>query len=41
MPTAVIRGMAILKKAAALVNEELGKLAADKADAASCRPPTR
>ena len=33
MPAAVIRGMAILKKAAALVNEELGKLAADKADA--------
>src|SRR3954451_11824337 len=31
MPTAVIRGMAILKKAAAQVNEELGKLAADKA----------
>ena len=30
MPTAVIRGMAILKKAAAQVNEELGKL-----------PPTR
>src|SRR4051794_32495503 len=31
MPTAVIRGMAILKKAAAQVNEELGKLASDKA----------
>ena len=31
MPGAVIRGMAILKKAAALVNEELGKLPADKA----------
>src|SRR6201990_3514348 len=31
MPTAVIRGMAILKKAAAQVNEELGKLPADKA----------
>src|SRR6059036_67922 len=31
MPTAVIRGMAILKKAAAQVNEELGKLSADKA----------
>ena len=27
MPTAVIRGMAILKKAAALVNEELGQAA--------------
>src|SRR5215207_976328 len=31
MPTAVIRGMAILKKAAAQVNEELGKLSSDKA----------
>src|SRR4051794_11553018 len=31
MPTAVIRGMAILKKAGAQVNEELGKLPADKA----------
>src|ERR1700759_4311148 len=31
MPTAVIRGMAILKKSAAQVNEELGKLPADKA----------
>jgi fumarate hydratase class II len=31
MPSAVIRGMAILKKAAALVNEELGKLPPDKA----------
>jgi fumarate hydratase class II len=31
MPDAVIRAMAILKKAAALVNEELGKLAAEKA----------
>src|SRR5215813_13070608 len=31
MPTAVIRGMAILKKAAAQVNEELGKLSPDKA----------
>jgi fumarate hydratase, class II len=31
MPTAVIRGMAILKKAAAQVNEALGKLPADKA----------
>src|SRR4051812_4859816 len=31
MPTAVIRGMAILKKAAAQVNEELGKLPSDKA----------
>ena len=28
MPDAVIRGMAILKKAAALVNQELGKLPA-------------
>src|SRR3954469_21382492 len=33
MPDAVIRGMAILKKAAALVNQELGKLPAEKADA--------
>jgi fumarate hydratase, class II len=33
MPEAVIRGMAILKKAAALVNQELGKLPAEKADA--------
>jgi fumarate hydratase, class II len=32
MPPAVIRGMAILKKAAALTNRDLGKLAADKAD---------
>src|SRR5262245_21228456 len=32
MPDAVIRGMAILKKAAAIVNRELGKLADDKAD---------
>jgi fumarate hydratase class II len=32
MPAAVIRGMAILKKAAAIVNRELGKLPADKAD---------
>src|SRR5689334_5023502 len=32
MPRAVIRGMAILKKAAALTNRDLGKLAADKAD---------
>jgi fumarate hydratase class II len=31
MPPAVIRGMAILKKAAAQVNEELGKLPAEKA----------
>src|SRR5437660_1103746 len=31
MPGAVIRGMAILKKAAAQVNEELGKLSSDKA----------
>jgi fumarate hydratase class II len=31
MPEAVIRAMALLKKAAALVNEELGKLPADKA----------
>jgi fumarate hydratase, class II len=31
MPTAVIRSMAVLKKAAALVNEELGKLPHDKA----------
>src|SRR4029078_7196489 len=33
MPDAVIRGMAILKKAAALVNQELGKLPSEKADA--------
>jgi fumarate hydratase class II len=33
MPDAVIRGMAILKKAAALVNQELGKLPPEKADA--------
>ena len=32
MPTAVIRGMAILKKAAALVNRDLGKLADEQAD---------
>jgi fumarate hydratase class II len=32
MPDAVIRGMAILKKAAALVNRDLGKLSADEAD---------
>jgi fumarate hydratase class II len=31
MPTPVIRGMAILKKAAALTNQELGKLADDEA----------
>ena len=31
MPRAVIRGMVILKKAAALVNEELGKLSPEKA----------
>jgi fumarate hydratase class II len=31
MPTSVIRGMAILKKAAAQVNESLGKLSPDKA----------
>jgi fumarate hydratase, class II len=31
IPLAVIRGMAILKKAAALTNEELGKLSADEA----------
>ncbi|HYV59948.1 MAG TPA: lyase family protein, partial [Acidimicrobiia bacterium] len=31
MPGAVIRGMAILKKAAALVNQELGKLAPEDA----------
>jgi fumarate hydratase class II len=31
MPTAVIRGMAILKKAAAQVNEQLGKLSPEKA----------
>ncbi len=32
MPRAVIRGMAILKKAAALTNRDLGKLAADQAE---------
>jgi fumarate hydratase class II len=32
MPVAVIRGMAILKKAAALVNHDLGKLPAAEAD---------
>jgi fumarate hydratase, class II len=32
MPRPVIRGMAILKKAAALTNQELGALAGDKAD---------
>ena len=32
MPGAVIRGMAILKKAAALTNRDLGKLASEKAD---------
>jgi fumarate hydratase, class II len=31
MPKAVIRGMAVLKKAAALVNQELGKLPAEEA----------
>jgi fumarate hydratase class II len=31
MPKAVIRGMAILKKAAALTNQDLGKLSADEA----------
>ncbi len=31
MPSAVIRGMAILKKAAALVNQDLGKLPAEEA----------
>jgi fumarate hydratase, class II len=31
MPTAVIRGMAVLKKAAALVNQDLGQLAAEEA----------
>ena len=32
MPTELIRAMGILKKAAALVNQELGKLSAEKAD---------
>src|SRR5262249_7658228 len=32
MPDAVIRGMAILKKAAALVNRDLDKLSAEEAD---------
>src|SRR5262245_33719259 len=32
MPAPVIRGMAILKKASAIVNRELGKLSAEKAD---------
>src|SRR3954451_23810151 len=31
MPTAVIRSMAVLKKAAAMVNRDLGKMAQDKA----------
>src|SRR5215208_4867519 len=31
MPKAVIRGMAILKKAAALTNQDLGKLPAEEA----------
>jgi fumarate hydratase class II len=31
MPSAVIRGMAVLKKAAALTNQDLGKLAAEEA----------
>ena len=31
MPTAVIRGMAVLKKAAALTNQDLGRLAAEEA----------
>src|SRR2546421_12950224 len=32
MPKAVIRGMAILKKAAALTNQDLGKLSAEEAN---------
>ena len=32
MPTAVIRGMAILKKAAALTNRDLGKISSEHAD---------
>src|SRR5687768_2245654 len=32
MPDAVIRGMAILKKAAALVNRDLDKLSAEESD---------
>ena len=32
MPTAVIRGMAILKKAAALTNRDLGKMSSEHAD---------
>jgi fumarate hydratase class II len=32
MPKAVVRGMAILKKAAALTNQELGKLSAEEAN---------
>ncbi len=36
MPTAVIRSMAVLKKAAALVNRDLGKLSDDR-----CAPDRR
>ena len=32
MPQAVVRSMAVLKKAAAIVNERLGKLAPEKAE---------
>ena len=32
MPREMIRALGILKKAAALVNEDLGKLSADKAN---------
>ena len=41
MPTAVIRGMAILKKAAAQVNEALGQAARRQGRRSSCRRPTR
>ena len=40
MPPELIRAFGILKKACALVNQDLGKLPADKASS-SCRPPTR
>ena len=38
MPDAVIRGMAILKKAAAVVNRELGKLPGEKAELIGVEP---
>ena len=41
MPRAVIRAFGILKKAAAEVNRDLGKLPEDKARLDRARPPTR